>query len=282
MHIGCECIFNNEPILERNGIPDDVREITEDIMELIDNNELNIDIRYSNMFINHIILNVIYDANRLLAEYEYEKTDYINKEIYMNIYANIKNQNIYDTQFFPIKKLIQHELVHAYEDISRYNNGCKVFSEIIKSEYNIFAYIVSNPSKQKQYNDIANAIYFLNDQERNAYLSELELDIKKIIKDNHIRYDNFDYNKIIDNLNNNNWKRYIDIGKLIYMLNDNNNEYKWYRDMICRAYRKICNNANMSDNSIRKLLTNKWNKFDNKFKRYIAKIIYENLEHTIR
>lgn len=119
-------------------------------------------------------------------------------------------------------------------------------------------------------------MYFLHDEERNAYFSNLETDIVDAI--NHYNMDdtNFDYNKLIEYVKDKPlWKKYFDCGEIILEIY-NTNVKDWYLDMMLKAYNKI-SNKKATISQMKKDLKTKWIKFKNKFEQLVPKIIYDNL-----
>ena len=53
-----------------------------------------------------------------------EKTNYIDGHVFINIYDND------DSKLNTIRNFIRHELVHAYEDLKRYEHGKELFSDM--------------------------------------------------------------------------------------------------------------------------------------------------------
>ena len=77
--------------------------------------------------------------------------------------------------------------------------------------------------------------YFLNDQERNAYLSQLETDIESLFKNEHITIENFKYTEFKDKLKNTSiWKEYFKLSIFILKLKNSkfSNEQKKYVENI--------------------------------------------------
>ena len=256
-------------MFEKNGIPDEVRDLTNIIDIKYDNLGYNesIDINY-NKTIKIVTINKIFGEP--IAEYDIENTNYVNGHVFINIYDND------DSKLNTIRNFIRHELVHAYEDLKRYEHGKELFSNIINDQYKNSAIIVANNSPKIQYNKIADILYFLHDEERNAYFSNLETDIIDAINHYNMNDTNFDYNKLIEYVKDKPlWKKYFDCGETILEIHSANVK-DWYVDMMLKAYNKI-SNKKATISQMKKDLKTKWIKFKNKFEQLVPKIIYDNL-----
>ena len=256
-------------VFEKNGIPEEIRNLIDEIDIKYDNLEYN----ESENFYNNKSIKVT-TITKLkgdpIAEYDIEKTDYINRHVFINIYDNEKSK------LNTIRNFIRHELVHAYEDIKRYEHGKELFSDIIDDQYRNSSLIVANRSQKQQYNKIADILYFLHDEERNAYFSGLESDIIEAIDHYNMNDTNFNYDELIKYVKDKPlWKKYFECGEIILELTSNNVE-KWYTDMMLTTYNKISNKKS-TISQMKKDLKNKWIKFKNKFEQLVPKIIYDNL-----
>ena len=280
-HICCE-MNSNYKFYEKFGIPEFVEKSTKEICDCISKyvddisnipEHINFDIDDVNIKLN--IENV---SKNVIANYDFENTDYKNSiiTINLNIYKNDKFFLL--DNFDSIESIIQHELLHAYEDLKRYESGKKLFSNIIDDSYTKSFYYVKY-SKNKYNNIVSNIIYFLNDEERNAYFSQLKGDILESIKHLNMSTSNFSYNKLIQDIKDKPlWERYFEIGLFIEKL-INNELTGYYKEFVYKEYNNI-NNSNFSDSYINKQLINKWKRFKNKFEQLVPKIICELLPHN--
>lgn len=202
-------------MFEKNGIPEEIRNLIDEIDIKYDNLEYNESANfYNDKFIK--ITTITKLKGDPIAEYDIEKTDYINRHVFINIYDNEKSK------LNTIRNFIRHELVHAYEDIKRYEHGKELFSDIIDDQYRNSSLIVTNRSQKQQYNQIADILYFLHNEERNAYFSGLESDIIEAIDHYNMNDTNFDYNKLIEYVKDKPlWKKYFEIGIFIEQLINN-------------------------------------------------------------
>lgn len=205
---------------------------------------------------------------------QYKKYD--NNTVYINICTS---QQDFNENIDIYAKLIIHELLHAYEDYNRIKNtGQGIFACYNEKYKKSFAHINSQ-------NDIKRCLgrcnYFLNNQERNAYLSQLESDIENIFKNEHIKIEDFNYTEFKDKLKNTDvWKQYFKLSTFILKLNNSeySNEQKQYvEDIWNQLY-----NENKTFNQINKELYNNWQKFENKFEQLVPKIICRYIETNLK
>lgn len=176
-------------------------------------------------------------------------------------------------------KIIIHELLHGYEDYNRIKNtGQGIFAYYNDKYKNSFNNLNSlNELKQQ----ISRCNYFLNDQERNAYLSQLETDIELLFKNEHIAIEDFNYTKFRDKLKNTDiWKEYFKLSIFILKLKNSewSNEQKKYIENIWEQLY----NENKRFNLITKELYNNWQKFEKKFEQLVPKIICKYIETNLK
>lgn len=167
-------------------------------------------------------------------------------------------------------KLLIHELLHGFEDYNRIKKTGKGIFAYYNDKYkNSFANLNSlNDVKML----MSRCNYFLNDQERNAYLSQLETDIESLFKNDHITIENFNYAKFKDKLKNTNmWKEYFKLSAFILKLKNSkfSDEQKKYVENIWEQLY----NEKKTFNKITKELHNNWEKFEKKFEQLVPKII---------
>lgn len=196
--------------------------------------------------------------------------------VYLEIGANKEyfNENI-DKYI----KTIVHELLHGYEDYNRIKNtGQGIFAYYNDKYKNSFNNINSQ-------NDIkmwlSRCNYFLNSQERNAYLSQLESDIEKIFKNEHITIEDFNYTKFKDKLKNSfMWKEYFKLSIFILKLKNaklGNEQKKYVENLWAQLY-----NEKKTFSQIIKELYSNWEKFEKKFEQLVPKIICKYIETNIK
>ena len=219
---------------------------------------------------------------------------YINIKLNTNVigygsYSEFKNNTVYieigaTKEYFNENidryiKIIVHELLHGYEDYNRIKNtGQGIFdyyNDIYKNSFN------NLNSRNDIKMQLSRCNYFLNDQERNAYLSQLEIDIESLFKNEHISIEDFNYTKFKDKLKNTNiWKEYFKLSIFIIKLKNSkfSNEQKTYiEDTWEQLY-----NENKRFSLITKELYNNWQKFEKKFEQLVPKIICKYIETNLK
>ena len=205
------------------------------------------------------------------------------------VYLELKNNTLYlelgaTKEYFNENidnyvKTIVHELLHGYEDYNRIKNtGQGIFAYYNDKYKNSFNNINS-------LNDIklwlSRCNYFLNDQERNAYLSQLENDIESIFNNDHITIEDFNYTTFKDKLKNTSiWKIYFKLSMFILKLKNTvwSKEQKKYVENIWEQLY----NEKKTFNQINKELYNNWEKFEKKFEQLVPKIICRYIETNLK
>ena len=176
-------------------------------------------------------------------------------------------------------KTIIHELLHGYEDYNRIKNtGQGIFVYYNDKYKNSFFNLNSQ-------NDIimwlSRCNYLLNNQERNAYLSQLETDIESLFKNEHITIEDFNYTQFKDKLKNTSiWKEYFKLSIFILKLKNSqfSNEQKKYVENIWELIYK----EKKTFNQINKELYNNWEKFEKKFEQLVPKIICRYIDTNLK
>ena len=283
--------YKNSPvlkygILESLGIFSGCKEITEylfnKLKENIGNQELSIDITHlkaENKFFNSCFLHIKYedkykddeagyyssDGHDDYNEVRYDTINEKFKFIEINlIFSKEHIENIYS--------LIMHELVHAYDDyihIKKSGFGASLYERDKRAKYQLVRV-------KKENDDIIiqvfkDFMYLLNKSEQNAYIGQLNSEVKgtyKNIKD------------IINDLKNTsiffNYKQIkLNFNAIV--------KNKKYIDKFCEVYRQTYE-TKKSNESIIKELNNKYNKCWKKFINHLYKIaedhlIKENFNH---
>ena len=196
--------------------------------------------------------------------------------VYLEIGANKEyfNENI-DRY---IKNII-HELLHGYEDYNRIKNtGQGIFAYYNDKYKNSFNNINSQDDLKMW---LSRCNYFLNSQERNAYLSGLESDIESLFKNEHITIEDFNYTKFKDKLKNSfMWKEYFKLSIFILKLKNAklaNEQKKYVENLWAQLY-----NEQKTFSQIIKELYNNWEKFEKKFEQLVPKIICKYIETNLK
>ena len=261
-------------IVESLGKFDNAGKVVKHIIDTLkDNFESQvIDCTNDNVFFKYVDLYIDNETDMTQAGYvKYEKNT-----IYLDIFGCEKyfNENI-DGYI----KTIVHELIHGYEDYNRIKNtGQGIFVYYNDKYKNSFENLNSQ-------NDIklwiSRCNYFLNSQERNAYLSQLESDIESIFKNEHITIEDFNYTKFKNKLKETDiWKEYFKLS--IFILKLKNSEWskeqkKYVEDIWEQLY-----NENKRFSLITRELYNNWQKFEKKFEQLVPKIICKYIETNLK
>ena len=204
-------------------------------------------------------------------------------------YLKFKNDTVYlelgaNKEYFiehidNYTKTIIHELLYGYEDYNRLKNtGQGIFAYYNDKYKNSFFNLNSQ-------NDIimwlSRCNYLLNNQERNAYLSQLETDIESLFKNEHITIEDFNYTQFKDKLKNTSiWKEYFKLSIFILKLKNSqfSNEQKKYVENIWELIYK----EKKTLNQINKELYNNWEKFEKKFEQLVPKIICRYIDTNLK
>ena len=261
-------------IIENYGKFDNAGLVIKHIIdELQDNFESQkINCQDDNVYFKYINIQINNQQNGFATYIKYQ-----DNTIFIELFC--KSLNDFKFNIDSYVKTIIHELLHGYEDYNRIKNtGQGIFAYYNDKYKNSFNNINSQ-------NDIkmwlSRCNYFLNSQERNAYLSQLESDIEKIFKDEHIKIEDFDYTKFKNKLKETNiWKEYFKLSVFILKLKNSkwNNEQKQYVEFVWdNLY-----NEKKSFNQIVKELYSNWEKFEKKFEQLVPKIICKYIEINLK
>lgn len=196
--------------------------------------------------------------------------------VYLEIGAN---KEYFNENIDRYVKTIVHELLHGYEDYNRIKNtGQGIFAYYNDKYKNSFNNINSQDDLKMW---LSRCNYFLNSQERNAYLSQLESDIESLFKNEHITIEDFNYTKFKDKLKNSfMWKEYFKLSIFILKLKNSklaNEEKKHVENLWAQLY-----NEKKTFSQIIKELYNNWEKFEKKFEQLVPKIICSYIETNLK
>ncbi len=261
-------------IIENYGKFDNAGLVIKHIIdELQDNFESQkINCQDDNVYFKYINIQINNQQNGFTTYIKYQ-----DNTVFIELFC--KSLNDFKFNIDSYVKTIIHELLHGYEDYNRIKNtGQGIFAYYNDKYKNSFNNINSQ-------NDIkmwlSRCNYFLNSQERNAYLSQLESDIEKIFKDEHIKIEDFDYTKFKNKLKETDiWKEYFKLSVFILKLKNSkcNNEQKQYVEFVWdNLY-----NEKKSFNQIVKELYSNWEKFEKKFEQLVPKIICKYIETNLK
>jgi hypothetical protein len=260
-------------IVENYGKFDNAGLVLKHIIDVLKNNfkSQKIDCKEYNVYFDYLDIEIDESSNSY-AGYDSYKDKIV--KIVLHGSEEYFNDNI-DKYI----KLILHELLHGYEDYNRIKNTGKSIYDYWNEKYANSFKSLNSLNDVKAW--LSRANYFLNSQERNAYLSELEYDIKKIFKDDHITIETFNYSKFKQKLKESDmWKNYFDISIFIlklYNTNWNNNQKEYVEELWANTYKE-----QKTFNQIKKELYNKWQKFEKKFEQLVPKLICQYIETNLK
>ena len=261
-------------IIENYGKFDNAGLVVKHIIDELQNNfeSQKINCQDDNVYFKYIDIQINNQQNGIATYIKYQ-----DNTVFIELFC--KSLNDFKFNIDSYVKTIIHELLHGYEDYNRIKNtGQGIFAYYNDKYKNSFNNINSR-------NDIkmwlSRCNYFLNSQERNAYLSQLESDIEKIFKNEHITIEDFNYTKFKNKLKETDiWKEYFKLSVFILKLKNSkwNNEQKQYVEFVWdNLY-----SEKKSFNQIVKELYNNWEKFEKKFEQLVPKIICKYIETNLK
>ena len=196
--------------------------------------------------------------------------------VYLEIGAN---KEYFNENIDRYVKTIVHELLHGYEDYNRIKNTDKGIFAYYNDKYKNSFNNINSQNDLKML--LSRCNYFLNSQERNAYLSQLESDIESLFKNEHITIEDFNYTKFKDKLKNTDiLKEYFKLSIFILKLKNAklpNGEKKYVENLWAQLY-----NEKKTFSQIIKELYNNWEKFEKKFEQLVPKIICSYIETNLK
>ena len=257
-------------LCETYGVFDGCYKLAEEILFYIKdkiptaiNNDFYIFIKNSN-FIDKIRL-ITYNGD--CASYEYEESKIVNGKfspltITIGVVDNEKN----------ILSSIMHELTHAYEDYKRYMNNA---ISLTKKAKNVnYAETVKGVSSYDELKSMLSyLLYFLNEIERNAFITEM---------DGLLSLCNQKFHNIQEVLNfiretkpYSDYQQVFELGEMICNVTDKLAQY-----YILTRLKEISNHKFTTYNQFVKWLSNKIYKFQRKFNEIIPKMAAQHLNMT--
>lgn len=282
--------FIKESLVKENfGEFKNAQEAATKIIDAIKDNEnknkLEIDVSEFDLPFKTIVLTIDkIDYDDINAGYLYKETDFISQKIYINIVFNKIHEK-------DLNKIIIHELTHAICDFNLKKINKSLNHLLISKNFkNIqscrHAYKLSyNNIYSNDYNIHNKIIYFLNNAERNAYLSRLKLDVYDILDKNEIDVRSSNgYENLIKKIKNiPTMNEIFNIGYFIEnidKLSDNdlrNFVLKYKRSYISTNSRIV----KIKQTDLIKDIKQMWTKFVKKFNEYVPKICAEYYEKHI-
>ena len=235
---------------------------------IIDNfNSQELDCREDNVYFDYINININNTNNGAGSFLKLE-----NNTIFIEIYA--KTVEFFKANIDEYELTILHELLHGYEDYNRIKNGKDTIFDLLDTDYKNSFSNINSADDIKLW--LSRCKYFLKSQERNAYFSRLENDVKDLLKGIKYSIEDFNYGEFKEKLKNTNiWKIYFNCFIFIEKLKTFKDEN--IRKIIEQKYNELYN-KNKKYKDICDELNNSWRKFDSKFNQLVPKLICKNIE----
>lgn len=276
-HIAIE-LKNEDIIYEKYGEYDGCNELAKYIANLIYEKKSDIDLTYNDVcHIENIVfdkMHIRFKEGKEYAEYIIENTGNISdtgRLSYVEIYIQNNSHNIPK-----LTSMIEHELMHIYNDYMLYQKGIHTFLELFSSETYKKYRDFNSQYYHTSVRELKLALYLLNEYEKNAFIAQLCSEIKEI----KAGYPNnaLNANKMYDIVRTLDiWKAYWQVGKFIerhYRGKLTNKENRLIHD----AWKDIFN-EDIDIDKIFKKLEKKFIKTKNKIESIVVKKIAE--EHNI-
>lgn len=261
-------------IIENYGKFDNAGLVVKHIIDELQNNfeSQKINCQDDNVYFKYIDIQINNQQNGIATYIKYQ-----DNTVFIELFC--KSLNDFKFNIDSYVKTIIHELLHGYEDYNRIKNTGQGIFAFYNDKYKNSFNNINSQNDIKMW--LSRCNYFLNSQERNAYLSQLESDIEKIFKNEHITIEDFNYTKFKDKLKNSfMWKEYFKLSIFILKLKNaklGNEQKKYVENLWAQLY-----NEKKSFNQIVKELYSNWEKFEKKFKQLVPKIICKYIETNLK
>ena len=272
LHVLLEFKFNHDlyPIMfESLGKFDNANNVIRHILNALEENleSQTIDCSEDKVYFKFIDIKLNHGACNYGAYIKYE-----NETVYIEL--GCKDKEYLHDNIDKYANTLVHELLHGYEDYNRItNNKSSMFLNLDDKYKNSFNNLNSYRDLERY---MARCNYFLNSQERNAYLSQLENDIESLFKNDNIDIENFKYSYFKDKLKNSGiWKKYFELAEFVnFIYNSKLNDDQ--KSVVEKTWKTLYDeDKHFSD--IRKEIYTKWNKFERKFEQLVPKIICKHI-----
>ncbi len=176
-------------------------------------------------------------------------------------------------------RLLVHELLYGYEDYNIIKNTGKGIFAYYNDKYKNSFRNLNSLNDIKMW--LSRCNYFLNDQERNAYLSQLENEIESLFKNEHITIEDFNYTQFKDKLKNTSiWQEYFKLSIFILKLKNSKFSDK-QKKYVEKIWEHLYNEKKKLHQIIKELYAN-WEKFERKFEQLVPKIICKYIDTNLK
>lgn len=247
-----------------------VKHIIDELQDNFESQKINC--QDDNVYFKYIDIQINNQQNGIATYIKYQ-----DNTVFIELFC--KSVNDFKFNIDRYIKTIVHELLHGYEDYNRIKNTGQGIFAFYNDKYKNSFNNINSQNDIKMW--LSRCNYFLNSQERNAYLSQLESDIENIFKNEHITIENFNYTKFKNKLKETDiWKEYFKLSVFILKLKNSkwNNEQKQYVEFVWdNLY-----SEKKSFNQIVKELYGNWEKFEKKFEQLVPKIICKYIETNLK
>lgn len=247
-----------------------VKHIIDELQDNFESQKINC--QDDNVYFKYIDIQINNQQNGIATYIKYQ-----DNTVFIELFC--KSVNDFKFNIDRYIKTIVHELLHGYEDYNRIKNTGQGIFAFYNDKYKNSFNNINSQNDIKMW--LSRCNYFLNSQERNAYLSQLESDIENIFKNEHITIENFNYTKFKNKLKETDiWKEYFKLSVFILKLKNSkwNNEQKQYVEFVWdNLY-----SEKKSFNQIVKELYSNWEKFEKKFEQLVPKIICKYIETNLK
>ena len=261
-------------IIENYGKFDNAGLVIKHIIDELQNNfeSQKINCQDNNVYFKYIDIQINNQQNGIATYIKYQ-----DNTVFIELFC--KSVNDFKFNIDRYIKTIVHELLHGYEDYNRIKNTGQGIFAFYNDKYKNSFNNINSQNDIKMW--LSRCNYFLNSQERNAYLSQLESYIENIFKNEHITIEDFNYTKFKNKLKETDiWKEYFKLSVFILKLKNSkwNNEQKQYVEFVWdNLY-----SEKKSFNQIVKELYSNWEKFEKKFEQLVPKIICKYIETNLK
>ena len=247
-----------------------VKHIIDELQDNFESQKINC--QDDNVYFKYIDIQINNQQNGIATYIKYQ-----DNTVFIELFC--KSVNDFKFNIDRYIKTIVHELLHGYEDYNRIKNTGQGIFAFYNDKYKNSFNNINSQNDIKMW--LSRCNYFLNSQERNAYLSQLESDIENIFKNEHITIENFNYTKFKNKLKETDiWKEYFKLSVFILKLKNSkwNNEQKQYVELV---WYNLYSEKKYFNQIVKELYSN-WEKFEKKFEQLVPKIICKYIETNLK
>ena len=283
-HIALE-LKDLDPIYEKYGEYDGLKELANYIEKRLVDDKQSFKIQYDEV---SNIENIVFDELEIefknegeYAAYKVEETkqisnitkhfEYIKIEIYYSLTEKHHKNSL--------NSIIEHELVHLFNDYKIQCLGFKTFLDLFNTTLYKQSKNFNTHNKPLEVRELRRALYLFNEYEKNAFIAQLCNEIREI-KKTYSPKNYIDATKMYDMITNLDiYKSYMNIGIFINRFY-NNDLTKKEKENIVKEWNELYENKNnLTIEQIFKKLKQSFIKTKNKIESIIPKKIAEELDY---